>query len=364
MIIGVDANEANVQERVGVGWCVFHLLFEFAKLASTDLQFCLFLKQPPQSDLPKTTPYFKYAIVSKKTLWSQIDLPLALYLRHRNLDVFLSPAHYAPRFAPCPTVVIIHDLSYFYYPQDFLSKDLYQLVNWTRYSVQKASKVIAVSEITKQDLIKNYHLSERKIIVIKNGFSNPVVKPIRPAFAVEQPYFLYLGTLQPRKNIQNLILGFEKFLLEHPHYHLYLAGRKGWLYQDILALIEKRKLTSKIVLTDYITEAEKWFLLKHAQALVMPGFYEGFGLPILDAFYSGTPVLVSSTGALPEIAQNAALYFNPISPIELAQAMQKLVKNVKIKQSLIKNGKSIIKNYSWYEKAKRTIEICKSLRKN
>jgi glycosyltransferase involved in cell wall biosynthesis len=357
MIIGFDANEANVSQPVGVGWYVYYLLQEFKKKCSSSLQFRIFLKNKPLSNLPKPSSNFRYFVIPKKTVWSQIDLPLALFLKHRSLDYYLAPAHYSPRFCPCKTAVVVHDLSYFYYPQDFLAKDLYQLINWTGYSVKKASQIIAVSSTTKQDLLKNYFVNPAKVKVVYNGFSPPKTSLQKPGFELKKPFFLSLGTLQPRKNIKNLVLAFEKLLSQHPDQFLYLAGKKGWLYQDIEQLIIKRKLAKKIVFTDYLNEAEKWYLLNNCQALIVPGLYEGFGLPLLEAFFSGVPVVCSRTGALPEIAGNAALYFNPLLPNEIAAQMEKIISDSKTTERLVILGKKQLRHFSWDKTAANILKI-------
>ena len=154
MIIGVDGNEANVEKRVGVSVYTLNLLKYFKKQSNKDLKFKIYLKNSPLSDLPNQDNFFQYKVVPGKILWSQIYLPLQLYQK-KDIDVFFSPAHYIPRFCPVPTVVTIHDLAYFYFEKDFLKKDLYQLKSWTKYSVNKASKIIAVSKTTKKILL-NY----------------------------------------------------------------------------------------------------------------------------------------------------------------------------------------------------------------
>lgn len=356
MIIGIDGNEANVIERVGVSWTTLFLLQEFYHQANSDLQFRIFLKQPPQADLPKAKKGWQYVVVPKKTLWSQIDLPFNLYWQHRDLNVFLAPAHYSPRFCPCPTVVIVHDLSYFYYPQDFLNKDLYQLINWTGYSVRNAKVVIAVSQLTKQDLIVNYGLAEDKISVVYNGFTPPNLKLTAPDFKLKEPYFLALGTLQPRKNLTNLIMAYAKLALKHQSF-LYLVGRKGWLYQEAEDLIKKYRLQDQLILTGYLSERHKWYLLNKAKALIMPGWYEGFGLPILEAFSAKTPVICSCSGALPEIAKEAALYFAPEKPDELVKAMQQILTQPKVSEKLIQSGQERLKAFSWKVAAKQILNI-------
>lgn len=365
MIIGIDGNEANQTTRVGVGWTVFELLREFAKLADSHNRFRVFLTHLPLADLPPQTEYFRYVVVPKRSLWSQIDLPLALFLSHRDLTVFLSPAHYAPRFCPCPTVVIIHDLSFFYYPQDFLKKDLYQLVNWTGYSVRAAKHIIAVSETTKRDIIQNYAINSDKITVIPNGLDPKSThrmwnESTHPVWKSRKPYFLYLGTLQPRKNVETLLYAFTRFLKQHSEYHLYLCGKKGWLYESIYAVIEKKKLKEKVTFTDYLPEPEKRALLKGATALIMPGFYEGFGLPVLEAFFAKVPVVASLGGALPETAGDAALYFDPLDTNDIYDKLEQ-VTEPNIQEALIAKGTKRLAHFSWQKTAREIIKCISKL---
>ncbi len=358
MLIGVDGNEANVKEKVGVSWYVFNLLKEFAKMADYKTRFRIFLRDKPDYSLPSESSYFKYCVIPGKFLWSQIFLPLTLFLKHRDLDVFLSPAHYAPRIAPCKTVVIIHDLSFFYYPQEFLKQDLYKLKNWTAYSVKQASKIIAVSQSTKLDLMSLYEVERDKIVVVYNGFSFNTRLAKLEKETVKKPYFLYIGTLQPRKNIINLILAFEKFRQHYSQYYLYLVGRKGWLYQDIFELVKKRKLAEWVIFTGYVNEREKQGLLKEASGLLVPGFYEGFGLPILEGFAAGVPVLAADSGALPEIGGEGCIYFNPTKTDEITTAMLSAVAG-KFTTALKHKAKLRLKNFSWQKTALQILRVCR-----
>jgi len=149
MLIAIDGNEANIKEKVGVSVYALKLLEYFKKKTNNDLRFIIFLKNKPGCDLPCENRYFRYEVVSGNFFWSQFFLPLHLLqknFRQNKIDVFFSPAHYSPRFCLAPTVVTIHDLSYFYYPEEFLKNDLYKLKNWTKYSVLQAKKIIAVSK--------------------------------------------------------------------------------------------------------------------------------------------------------------------------------------------------------------------------
>ncbi|MEK9179620.1 MAG: glycosyltransferase family 1 protein, partial [Patescibacteria group bacterium] len=290
MILGIDGNEANVEHRVGVSWCAYYLLKEFQKKTDKQLQIRVFLRKAPLKDMPLESEYFKYNVVKGPFLWSQIFLPLSLHLRHRDLSVFLSLAHYAPRFCPVPSVVVLHDLSYYYYPDDFLKRDLYQLVEWTKYSVKNASKVITVSESTRNDALLLYQLPEDKVVTVHNGITLPTkyVAEGEGTINLQKPYFLYVGTLQPRKNIINLIYAFDRFAAVHPDQHLYIVGKRGWLYDEFYKLVSARKLEGKVHFTGYVSETDRLYLLKNAQAFIAPEFYGGFGLTIPEAQSVGT----------------------------------------------------------------------------
>lgn len=170
MIIGIDGNEANVREKVGVSVYTLELLRYFKKRASEKQKFVIYLRAEPQNDLPKENTFFRYEVIKSPALWRDIFLPAKLYTSIRP-DVFFSPAHYTPRFCPVPTVVTIHDLAYEYYPEEFRKNDLIKLKNWTKHAVKNASQVIAVSENTKRDIIKFYKVPEEKIAVVYNGFN-------------------------------------------------------------------------------------------------------------------------------------------------------------------------------------------------
>ena len=361
MIIGVDGNEANVEKLVGVSVYTLKLLEYFKKNADSHLRFKIFLKYPPLNHLPKENDFFRYKVV-KGPLWSQVTLPLHFFkeiIKKEKLNVFFSPAHYAPRFLPFKSVVTVHDLSYFYFPEEFLKKDLYQLKNWTAYSVKRAQKVIAVSKTTKKDLIKFYKLPEEKIKVIYNGWEKKSVKPKKPNFNLRpKKFILFVSTIQPRKNIVRLATAFDKFKKEtQADLKLVIAGKKGWLYQKIFYDVEKFQAKNEIIFTDYLSENELAWLYKNALFFVHPSLYEGFGLPVLEAFSRSLPVACSFTGALPEVAGEAGVYFDPLNVDDIKDKIEKLWKDKALREKLKKQGKQRLKEFSWEKCGKETLEV-------
>lgn len=370
MIIGVDGNEANVREKVGVSVYTLKHLFYFQKHANSNLRFIVYLKKPPFNDLPDETPYFKYKVVNGSFLWSQIFLPLELLkncFSRERIKVFFSPAHYSPRFCFCPTVVTIHDVAYLHYPDEFLKKDLYQLKNWTDYSLHNATKIITVSKTTKKDVMHFYHTSEKKIEVIYNGFEKEIDdymiagtgEPMNPP--IISPYVLYVGTIQPRKNIIALIRAMTVLNKTHPEFKLVITGKKGWLFDQIFREAKNLYLENKIIFTGYVTDEELITLYQKAFCFVLPSFYEGFGIPVLEAMSFGCPVISSFSSSLPEVGGEAMLYFDPENFSELADKILLLETDKKLRSELIKKGHQRIKLFSWNKCAKETLKILTSL---
>jgi len=362
--IGIDGNEANVKEHVGVSTYSQNLLSQFHKRANKNLQFIIYLRNRPLKTMPIENKYFRYEIVKGKFLWSQIFLPVKL-LTGKDNGVFFSPAHYIPRFITTPTVVTIHDLSYYYYPEDFLKKDLFKLRNWTKYSVHKAKKIIAVSNNTKADIIKFFGVPEEKITVIYNGYEKKTNRKNIDNKLIERvkknPYLIYVGTLQPRKNIQTLIDAFIKFSKQNNKFRLVIAGKKGWLYDEIFKKIKESRFERKIIFTDFVSDSTLKELYKNAFCLVHPSFYEGFGIPILEAMSENCPVISSNTSSIPEIGENAALYFDPQDKDQLIKQINNLMNHEDLRNTLITNGKQRIKLFSWKKCANETLQTLREV---
>lgn len=363
MIIGIDGNEANVEHKVGVSVYTLELLKYFAKKADTATRFRIFLRNEPNDMMPKETKYFTYEVVNGNMLWSQIFLPYHLHFK-TQIDVFFAPAHYSPRFLNVPLVLTIHDLSYFMYPNEFLKKDLYKLKNWTKYSIEHAHSIIAVSKTTKKDLIKWYGLKDQDVQVIYNGFRKRKLKKTNLDILKEydlkkKKYILYVGTLQPRKNIQTLIKAYATFRKDHPDFKLVLAGKKGWLFDAIFSEVQSHNLEKDVIFTGYTPDDGLIDLYNNAFCFVLPSFYEGFGIPILEAMSHQTPVISSHASSLPEVGNEACLYFDPHSDMELNEKMELLYNDKNLYNNLISSGNERITEFSWSKCAEETLETIK-----
>jgi len=362
--IGIDGNEANVSEKVGVSVYTFNLLKYFSKISNNEIQFLIFLKNKPQLDLPEENKYFKYRVVPGKFFWSQIFLPLALYFNN-SIDVFFSPAHYLPRFCPVPQVVTIHDVAYLYFPDDFTKKDLWQLKNWTNFSINKATQIIAVSKTTKKDIVKNYGVDEEKISIVYNGFEKITKEKTsaveersgKTAEVKSKKYILFVGTIQPRKNLELLIDSFGKFSQANKDFKLVIVGKKGWLYKSIFEKVRIMRLEDKVIFAGHVSDAELVGYYKNAFCFVLPSLYEGFGIPVLEAMSYGCPVIASFTSSLPEVGGDASLYFDPKNPDDLLEKLNMILNNKNLKKELIAKGNLRIKDFSWEKCAKETLNV-------
>ena len=355
--IGVDGNEANVEKKVGVSVYALNILKYFHKVADKNTIFYVYLKNTPLSDLPKENKFFKYKIIKGKVLWSQIFLPFNLFL-HKGIDVYFSPAHYLPAFCPVPQVVTIHDLAYLYFPSDFTKKDLWQLKNWTNFSIKKSKQIIAVSKTTKKDIIKNYVIDEAKVSVVYNGFEKSLNKLKNEKFKLKnEKYVLFVGTIQPRKNLVILINAFNEFIKINKDFKLIIVGKKGWLYSDIFEKIKVMKLEEKVIFTGHISDQELVGYYKNAFCLVLPSLYEGFGIPILEAMSYDCPVITSFSSSLPEIGGEACLYFDPRNSYNLLEKLTELQNNKELRKELIVKGRQRTKIFSWEKCAKETLDI-------
>lgn len=361
MIIGIDGNEANVTKRVGVGEYAYQLLQRFYQVK--DIRFVIYLKDKPIDDMPEDAAHWQYRVIKPGALWTQWRLPLDLYTHKPHPDVFFTPSHYAPRKSPIPTVMTIFDLSYMYFPDLFKKKDLYQLRNWTAYSVKQASKILTISASSKNDIIEEYGVDKKDVVVTHLGIKNVVtleprvygMNQLKDTYHINDRYILFVGTLQPRKNIVRLIEAYSK--IKEKDIDLVIIGKRGWLYEDILAAPKKYNVEKHVKILENVNNEDLVVFYKHALCYVLPSLYEGFGLPVLEAMQYGCPVLTSDISSLPEAGGDAAIYFDPKDVDDIAAKIEKVVKDEKLRKELIEKGKKQAAKFNWEKTAKQTLDV-------
>lgn len=363
MIVGIDANEANVASRVGISEYAYQILtklYELRKKGETEHTFVVYLKAKPLSFLPQENEWWKYKVIAPKKMWTQFALPLNLFVSKSRPDVFLTLTHYIPRFSPIPTIVSVMDLSFLHFPQTFKKKDLYQLSRWTRYSVRKAARVITISQSSKNDIIKAYKVLPEKIKVVHLGLKDidmdSSLKSIEK-YGVDGKYILFVGTIQPRKNISRLIEAYSLLSKKiKEEYKLVIVGKKGWLYEDILKAPEKYGVSEAILFLDYVSDQDLPQFYKNAKVFVLPSLYEGFGLPVLEAMRYDCPVVISNISSLPEAGGEAALYFNPEDVNDIKDKIEMVLTDEKLREKMIEKGRMHHKKFTWEKAARQVLE--------
>lgn len=383
MIIGIDGNEANVEKRVGISEYAYQLLTQFSnvklKTKNANLKFVVYLKDEPRNELPPESENWKYKVLRPGKLWTQWRLPLDLFIGSPRPDVFFSPTHYAPRFSPVPTVVSVMDLSYLYFPELFNKSDLLQLRSWTSYSVKKAKKVLTISNSSKDDIIKEYNVASKNVVVTHLGIKEAIsftphiysMNELKAKYGLSDNYILFVGTLQPRKNIKRLIEAFSKVIkssIRHAQdkkveshqvkdLQLVVVGRRGWLYEEILEAPKELGIEDKVKFLENVEDDELPLFYKNALCFVLPSLYEGFGLPVLEAMKQGCPVITSNISSLPEAGGDAALYVDPEDIDDIAKKITQLVTDEKLRKELVEKGKAQVKKFSWEKTARETLAV-------
>ncbi len=360
MRIGIEAERANIAEVTGVEHYAKQLILNLAKI-DTENNYILYLRSEPQQWIKNLPQNFSYKVMPFPIFWTQLRISWEMLVA--KPDALFIMASALPIIHPKNSVVTIHDLAWDFYPETFGKFMLNYLRFSTWFACKFARKIIAVSEQTKKDLLQKYHLPEDKVIAIHHGFDFatefPFAIPEEQAKIAQLPekFILFISTLQPRKNVLGLIDAFLKLKKEKsiPH-SLVLAGGKGWLYDQIIEKIEQNKAAG-IVYFGYVHD--RLAILRKADLLVQPAFYEGFGMTVLDAFATDVPVACSNVSSLPEVAGDAAVYFDPKNSADMANAIYKAISDAQLRANLVSKGRARLKEFSWEKCARETLNVLK-----
>jgi glycosyltransferase involved in cell wall biosynthesis len=292
-----------------------------------------------------------------RILWEQLLQPLEL--RRVRADLLHSLAFVSPVRPPCPAVVTVYDLSFKLTPDRFPPMQRLYLSAFTARSCHRARRVIAISESTRSDLVRLFGLPRSKVDVAYPGVG-PAFRPL-PAQAVSafraerglpERFVLYLGTLEPRKNVETLVRAFAEVHAANPGLHLVLAGARGWWYAALFKLIETLHLSDVVHLPGYVPEADLPLWYNAAAAFVYPSSYEGFGLPVAEALACGRPVVTTTASSLPEAGGDAALLVPPGDVPALADALQRALA---LAPDELARGPAHAALFTWAESAARTV---------
>lgn len=307
--------------------------------------------------------------------WEQTLAP-AVLLRDRP-TLLHCPVNVVPLAAPCPTVLTIHDLGFILFPERYKAAKRLYLNTLTRISARRATHIITDAESVRGEVIKLLNVKPAKVTAVPLGVASyfkpepdkAKLEKFRQEKQLPARFVLYLGTLEPRKNIPLLLRGFARFRHEQPEaaqdVQLVVGGAKGWFYEDIFRLVKELDLEAVTTFPGYINEQELPLWYNIAECFVYPSLYEGFGLPPLEAMACGVPVITSNTSSLPEVVGQAGLTVDPDDEQAMALALQQVLTEPLRRQQMSEQGVEQAAKFSWRETACRTLEVYRQVaRKN
>ena len=399
MIIGIDASRANESERTGTEWYSYHLIQEFKKLDLKN-EFRLYSPSSLKDGLENLPANFQSRVLKSPSemLWTQTRLSAEMLVNPP--DVLFVPAHTIPIIHPIKTIVTCHDVGFERFPELYAthsigpSKGLAGLAvktaakiatgfkysnneldyhRWSmKFALKHAAKIITVSEFTKKEIREIYNVSGENISVIHNGFDQEKFVPIKnqaeidltlQKYGINKPFYLFVGRLEEKKNIVGMLEAFAFARAKEPKIKealFVLAGRPGYGYDRIQSAIKRLGLENSVKQIGWIPDADRVNLLNAAKIFLFASMYEGFGIPILEAFGCGTIVITSNRASCPEVAGDAALLVDPENTEEMASAIIRLENDEKLREDLRQKGFSRVKEFSLAKCARETLNILTS----
>jgi len=363
--IAIDAHSVGAQ-LAGNESYITNLIEALAEIDSIN-RYTLYVTRPDSARrFGHRWPNFQLRTTLPHTPLVRVPLTLSTELRRRPVDV-LHVQFTAPPFCPCPVVASIHDLSFEHLPQTFKRRSRVQLRLTVRQTARRAAHILALSEYGRSDLIKTYGIEPERVSV------TPLAAPahfapitdamelarVRETYGIKGEYILCVGSIQPRKNLPRLIAAYGGLRRLRPDAklpQLVLVGKKAWLYGETLQAITEHRVKDDILVTGYAPQADLPALYSGARCFVYPSYFEGFGLPVLEAMQCGTPVIAGNRTSLPEVVGDAGLLVDPFDESELTRALGHLLDDSDLSAELRVKGLQRAKQFSWHETARLTLK--------
>jgi glycosyltransferase involved in cell wall biosynthesis len=368
VLIGIDASRAAIEQRTGTEAYSLHLIRELVEMG-TQHHFRLYFNASPAAGLFPDAAHCEQRVMPFPRLWTHLRLSVEMLLHPP--DVLFVPSHVLPLVHPQRSVVTVHDLGHRYYPDTHTTAQRRYLEWSARYHVRKAAHLLADSQATKDDLVHLYGADPATVTVAHLGV-DPTLHPIQDTVrmarvkhkcGIHGPYLLYVGTLQPRKNLVRLIDAFAQVLrvCKVQDLQLVLAGKRGWLYDDILARAKQLGLGDRVILPGFVPDADLASLYSGAALFVMPSLYEGFCMPVLEAMVCGTPVACSNAASLSEVAGDAALFFDPQDVDRMAGVLARALDDQVTREALVARGSAWAGQFTWQRCSRRVLSVLESV---
>ena len=362
MRVGIDARLVYYSQA-GIGQYIIHLVNGLAKV-DTETDYILLQSRKDETTILEQ-PNFR-----RVSLWTPSHHRLERYslnveLMRLGLDVLHSPDFIPPHKPSCKSVITVHDLAFLLYPH-FLTKESARYYGHIDQAVRWTDHIIAVSENTKRDTVEHLGVPESKITVVYEA-ANPIYRPLDKAAAqqevrnrqgVEGPFILFVSTIEPRKNVPTLLQALRQLLECYKEdVRLVLAGGEGWLCEDVYQAVEDLRLGDRVHFVGRVSSEDLLYLYNAAEMLAHPAFYEGFGLPPLEAMACGLPTIVSNVASLPEVVGDAGLLIDPHNVDELTVAMWRVLNDEQLRREMREKGLRQAALFSWERAARETLAI-------
>lgn len=361
MIIAIDASRANKAQKTGTEWYSYHIIEQLKRIIPDNYRVILYTNEKLTGGLEKIPNHWRERNLNwpLKYLWTQLRLWWELIANPP--DILFVPAHTIP-FLPfskkTKVVVTVHDVGFKALPKLYKMVQVYYHDLTMRKIRRRADIVITDSEFSRREIEKFYKLNPEKIAVVHLGYDQDRYLPksiakaeILEKYGLSRPYLLYVGRLEKKKNIGNIVACFTMLKSKFPDLKLVLAGNVGNDFNAIKEIIVKNRLEKEIILPGYISEEDLPEIIRQAEVFLFVTLYEGFGLPIVQAMACGTPVVTSDLDPHREIAKEGAAYANPYQPEQIARVVQNILQDSQFSAQLKNKGIQEAKNFSWYNTA-------------
>ncbi len=374
MKIAVNTRLLLKDRLEGIGWFAFETLRRICR-SHPEHEFIFFFDRPWDKSFvfeDNVQPVVLHPQARHPVLyyiWFELSMRKAL--KKYKADLFLSPDGYLSLSSKIPSIAVFHDLNFEHYPKDLpLAERIFYRTYFPRYA-RKAKRIATVSSYSRADIVKQYGVDEGKIDVVYNG-ANESFAPIsqeqqqkaREEFTAGKPYFLFVGALHPRKNIANLFRAFDQYHQNGDHEEqLLIVGNKKWWTDEIRQTYSEMTHKDKVVFAGRLSAEKLHVAMASAYALTYVSYFEGFGIPIVEAFRCGTPVITANVTSMPEVAGDAALLCDPFKPESICSAMQKLSSDDTLRNHLIEKGNQRKMQFSWEKSASRLWDTIDSVLK-
>ena len=363
----------------GVKKYIVNILEQLSKIDDENEYVLLDFKNQGQDIFSLKKPNFR--LVNTNLFSANIYKKISFFLNYPPLNLFIDQepdVSFFTNYSVYPVksnkkILTIYDLSFIYFPQHIASRNLYFLKKTVKRSIKKANKIITISNAIKKEIIKEFNVNDRDIEIISPAVDLDFFKPckedsilkVKEKFKIKGSYFLFTSTLEPRKNITGILKAYTALPKQiKKDYSLVLAGGKGWQDKELLEGIKKSKEEgNNIIQIGYVPEKDLPVLYSGASIFLYPSFYEGFGIPILEAMACGVPVVTSNISSMPEVAGDSAVLVNPHNADEIKDAIIRLIQDRSLREELVRKGFLQAKKFSWEVSASRLLRVFKEVYK-